>query len=147
MKDGRLSVVSAERKNILKSDAVVVIPDEVVEFNGITYQVSVISNEEYQNRLKIHKNLFNFCISYDMIIGDSVLRSRKIGDRIRPYKRGCGKTIKKLMNESKLSPCERENVPLLCDETGVLAVLGMTVDERVAVSETTKRILCVSPTE
>lgn len=54
--------------------------------------------------------------------GKMVLRSRKPGDTLRLL--GGTKSVKKLLIDEKIPAPERDSVPVLSDEEGVLAVLG-----------------------
>ena len=65
--------------------------------------------------------------------GDLVLRSRQSGDVMRLS--GGSKSLKKLFIDRKIPAGERQNIPVLADEKGVLAVCGIGVNlERAAVS-------------
>ena len=54
--------------------------------------------------------------------GQMVIRSRKPGDTLRLI--GGTKSLKKLFIDEKIPAPERESIPVLADEEGVLAVLG-----------------------
>ena len=55
--------------------------------------------------------------------GKLILRSRKVGDTIRLL---CGtKTLKKLFIDEKIPAAKRDTVPVLADDEGVLAVIGI----------------------
>ena len=55
--------------------------------------------------------------------GKMVLRSRKAGDTIRLL--GGTKTLKKLLIDEKIPAAKRDTVPVLADDEGVLAVIGI----------------------
>ena len=71
-----------------------------------------------------------FCLKCDEIYGRVFLTSRKSGDTIRLYQRGCTKTLKKLYAENRLTQRERILMPVIRDDLGVLAVYGLAVGER-----------------
>ena len=54
--------------------------------------------------------------------GKIVLRARRSGDTLRLL--GGTKSVKKLLIDGKIPAPERDSVPVLADEEGVLAVLG-----------------------
>ncbi len=121
--------------------AVTIEVDVPVCFEGKRLIPRILSYEEYKEKSKIHKNLFDFCISYDMIESDLVLRSRQAGDTIRPFGRGCTKRVKKLLNDCHI-PCEaRASVPVLATADRVLLLAGICADESVAVTPCTKHVL------
>ncbi len=140
--DGKtLRICQHSRHKESASVSVVVRPHETVRFGEDCYRAMLLTYSEYLEMRKIHKNLVNFCVSYDMIEPDLVLRSRAAGDCLRPVGRNCTKTLKNLFQEIGLPSHEREVVPILSDKTHILAVLGVCVDETVAVTEQTKQVL------
>lgn len=91
----------------------------------------------------IHNLFANWAIDYDTIQGTLQVRSRQAGDSLRPAGRGISKSIKKLMNEWGVPVDKRNDLPLLCDEQGVLLVTGYDCDQRAAVTAQTKRVLII----
>ena len=103
-----------------------------IKFPFIT---QVLKNSEFDN-----KNVDFFC-DCDKIVGSVSVRSRENGDKIKPYKRNCTKTLKKLFNEFKIPEESRSGIGIVTDDNGVIGVIGYCVDERVAVTPETKNIL------
>lgn len=115
-------------------------------FAGNTYCAHNMTIQEYGKLQNVHKNLFYFCFSCDMI-GDSVyVRAKAEGDRFRPFGRNCGKTLKKFFNEMKIPPAVRSTIPIVCDEKGILLAAGIGVDERAAVTKQTTRVMWIEKT-
>ncbi len=114
---------------------------ESATFFSKSYRLSVISVLEYEQKLNIHKFLFKNACDYDMIKGVVTLRSREEGDFFRPSGRSCTKTLKKLFNEAAVLPEKRSQIPILCDENGIVLVADFGCDERVKITEATKRVL------
>ena len=56
--------------------------------------------------------------------------ARRDGDRLRPAGRGCTKKVKDLFAERGIPASQRALVPVLRDESGLLAVVGFGQDER-----------------
>ena len=65
------------------------------------------------------------------ICGTLYCTGRLPGDRYHPQGRGCGKSLHDLFRDAGLTQRERDLVPVLRDEKGILAVLGFPADERV----------------
>ncbi len=59
--------------------------------------------------------------------GEVIFRSRQSGDRIRLS--GGSKSLKKLFIDRKIPAAQRENIPVLADETGILGVYGIGVHQ------------------
>lgn len=106
--------------------------------DGHKYTVSVTESNPFIN---VHNLFFNRALDYDKIQGKLYVRGRREGDWIHPAGRGVGKSLKKLMNEYKISVLERERFPLLCDDVGVVLIPGYTCDERVKITADTKHFL------
>ncbi len=69
------------------------------------------------------KNKDTFSLKCDMINGVVCFRPRRTGDTVTLPGRG-SKTLKKLFIDAKVPRRERERVPVLADESAVLAVAG-----------------------
>ncbi len=118
---------------------------ERYDIGEVSYRVQVLKRAEYEQKLNICKKLFQYAVDYDTIKGDLVLRRRKDGDTFRPAGRKCGKSLKKLFNETKTE--SRDTVALLCDEAGILLVTGVACDERARITDTTTSVLVVEKEE
>lgn len=55
---------------------------------------------------------------------------RKAGDKLRPAGRNCSKSLKSLFNEAGYTQARRSRTLVLRDGKGILAVLGLCLDER-----------------
>lgn len=64
------------------------------------------------------------------ICGKLYCTGRRPGDRFHPQGRGCGKSLHDLFREAGLTQAQRDRVPVLRDDAGVLAVYGYPADER-----------------
>ena len=71
------------------------------------YSVKEISTED-----KINKKLASYCIGYDKINDDTVIRTRLQGDTFSPVGRGLTKPLRKLQNELKI-PAEKRGTNLV----------------------------------
>ena len=74
---------------------------------------------------EIQKSFTTFLFPYDKICGKLTLTSRREGDTIRLWGREGTRTLKKLMIEEKIPRSERELLPVIRDEKGVLAVYSI----------------------
>lgn len=71
------------------------------------YSVEELTKEEI-----INKKLASFCIAYDKISDDTVIRTRREGDLFSPVGRGITKPLRKLQNELKI-PAEIRRASLV----------------------------------
>lgn len=70
-----------------------------------------------------------------------VVRPRRRGDRFMPLGMQGTKKVSDFMIDARIPQAQRDLVPLVCDEKGILWLAGHRLDERVRVSETTRRVL------
>ncbi len=113
--------------------------------NGVSHRLEVLSREQYILFQNVHKKFFKSAVDYDRIQGDLIIRCRQEGDYIHPANRKVGKTLKKLLQECFIPAHERNTLPLLCDDNGVLAVWGVGCDSRACPDDSTKHFLVWSP--
>ncbi len=99
-----------------------------------------ISKKNYENSLKINKLLLKNAIDYDKIIGEMFVRKREDGDKYRPVSRNVTKTLKKLLNESALTPKQKAGLFVVCDDNGIVFTNLFGIDERVKVDSASKNI-------
>ena len=83
------------------------------------------------------------CLDYKKVGERLTARTRLAGDRIRLPRRGCSKTLKKYFNEISLPARQRDALPVICDENGVVAVAGLTADASRLPDESTKKYLII----
>ena len=109
--------------------------NHVSEING---QITLNNTENAKN---IYKKSINLSIDSAKIIGDLYARERRAGDKIKL--RGMSRSIKKLMCDQKI-PCEiRPRIPMICDDSGIVAVPTLGVRDSYAPSNDTQNILYI----
>jgi len=87
-------------------------------------------------------------LDLDAIGANLMLRPRRPGDAFAPL--GMGGRLKRLnefMINAKVPREWRDNWPLLCDESRILWVVGLRVDDRAAIGDATRRVLWVKVAE
>ncbi len=84
------------------------------------------------------------CLDAERTGRDLRLRARRPGDRFQP--RGLGghhKSVKDYMIDARIPRAERDRVPLLVSERGILWIAGWRASEIAAPSAATRRFLCL----
>ena len=87
--------------------------------------------------------LLKNAIDCDKIVGKYTVRTRCTGDSIRLKNRGCTKNLTKLYNECNIPVDERDVIPVIADEKGVIWIYGIGVAHRCAISDKSKKILMI----
>ena len=81
---------------------------------------------------EIHKTFNILFFQCTAICGNITVTSRVEGDTIRLAGRNCTKRLKRLFSEAKLTPEQRNRVPVFRDACGVIGIGGFGVDARCA---------------
>lgn len=104
-------------------------------------------NDLFTNGEKINNLLLKNSLDCDNIIGKSVIRTRMPGDSIRLAGKGCTKSLKKLFNELKIPQDERDTLPVMADDKGVVWIYGVGVAARCAVTKKTERVMIINASD
>ena len=133
IREGLLTIYEPEQEDISKS----------FFFEPNNFAFSCLSYENFIKKLKINSLLLQYAIDYDTICGNTIIRSKKVGDKLSIRQRNVTKSLKKLFNEAKIDVDMRNSVPVLADDIGVLWVEGFGADKRAAVSIKTNNVLVI----
>lgn len=113
----------------------------LAKFNDLNkkdkFVTKILNIDEFKD-----KNIDFYC-DCDKIIGNITIRARQAGDRIKPAGRNVSKTLKKLFNESAYPIEKRDEKIVVCDDFGIVGVIGLCADERVKVDCNTAKILTI----
>lgn len=118
--------------------------EQKISFDELTVNKKVISREEFLIKYELLRKEFDFYCDYDKICGNISIRCRDEGDTISPANRNCTKTLKKLFNELRINIEDRDSIPLICDEKGVIGVYGYCIDERVSIDSDTVNVVLIN---
>ena len=120
----------------------------IIEPSGdrIRLEIQDIS-QEFSSQEKIaqiiSKDTYKKMFDYDKIKGGLQLRTRKSQDKLTLNEEGMKKSLKRYFIDEKIPREEREKVPVLLDEQGVVWLIGYRIGAQYKVDTTTRRILLV----
>lgn len=113
----------------------------IAKFNDLNkkdeFVTKILNIDEFKD-----KNIDFYC-DCDKIVGNIIIRAKQAGDRIKPAGRNVSKTLKKLFNESAYPIEKRDKKIVVCDDFGIVGVIGLCADERVKVDCNTAKILTI----
>jgi tRNA(Ile)-lysidine synthase len=89
------------------------------------------SCEKIESVSEIYKSLTTFLFKYESICGKITVRSRATGDFIQLSAKSGKKSLKKLFIDKKIPAELRASVPIICDESGPIAIPQIGCDIRV----------------
>ena len=138
-KDRELLII--EPAEDLTFEEYVIPKDTHLIVNPIKLQFQVLSKDE---NFKIDKTPSTAFLDYDKLNFPLTLNKWNKGDRFIPYgMKNKGVLLSDFFNNNKLSIPQKEKVWLLKSQGEIVWVVGMRVDERFCVTETTKKVLKV----
>ncbi len=91
----------------------------------------------------IERKVLDNLIDCDKINGKLFLRTREEGDVFQLYKRNVSKSLKKLFNEYSVPVEQRNLLPILCDDEGIVWIYSVGVCARCHITESSSNIICV----
>ncbi len=109
--------------------------------DGESLEIELLPFEIFKNSYKFKKYSLKDAFDYDTIQGVAFLRSRKEGDKADIH--GGTKTLKKLFNEEKIPPEQRNGVAVIADSAGVVWVEGLGAARRARLSDSTETVAVV----
>lgn len=115
--------------------------EQTVDFDTMKVQKQIISRDEFLTNCELLTKKFAFYCDYDKIVGIFGIKPRDEGDSISPAGRGCTKSLKKLYNEYSIPVEDREIIPVIFDERGIIGIYGYCCDERVKIDSGTVNVL------
>ncbi|MBE6531540.1 MAG: tRNA lysidine(34) synthetase TilS [Ruminococcaceae bacterium] len=119
IENGRLCFTkdAPAQKNIPSEKFCIAICEEVTPISQIRGE---IVTQKIQKGENIYKKSMKLFIDSDKIIGKLSVRNRLPGDKIRMN--SMGKRIKKMMCDKKIDCQLRPRIPMICDDSGIIAV-------------------------
>lgn len=102
---------------------------EMVEITPCSLRVSC-KNELFSRN--INKSFTTFLFNSNRICGKIFVRPRRMGDKVNLAGRGGTKSLHKLFIEGHIPAGKRQLIPVICDDSGILAVYGFGVDSKVS---------------
>ncbi|MFQ5591956.1 MAG: tRNA lysidine(34) synthetase TilS [Phycisphaerae bacterium] len=92
-------------------------------------------------RLRRSANKMEEFIDTEAVHPPLVVRTRRPGDRFFPLGAPGSKKLSDFLIDAKVAPEARERVAVLCDQLGPIWIIGHRIDDRVKLTELTRRVL------
>lgn len=91
-------------------------------------------------RTAIDFNSSDFYVDADKIKGELQLCTWEIGDRFQPYGMRGSKLVSDFLTDKKVPAHQRKDIHVVKDTENIIAVVGFTISNSVAISDKTERI-------
>ncbi len=112
-----------------------------INYNGYEFTFKIVKKD---SSFKLIRRTDRAYMDYDKIRFPLQLRTWRRGDRIRPYgMKGQSRLLSDIFNDAKINSLEKERIPLLCDEKGIVWIVGIRTDERLKITEKSERVLLI----
>ncbi|SHJ89134.1 tRNA lysidine(34) synthetase TilS [Paramaledivibacter caminithermalis] len=80
-------------------------------------------------------------VDYNKVKGRLLIRNRRNGDRFKPIGMKGTKKIKDYFIDKKISKDIRDKIPLLCDDKGIIWVIGYRMSENYKIDKKTDKVI------
>ncbi len=121
---------------VITGEVILKVPGET-HLPGWRVKVEIIKPEEMEDR----KDDFTAYFNHDKV-GDTIMvRCRRTGDRFYPLGIGQSKKLGEFMIDARIPRAWRDRVPVVCSPEQILWVVGWRIDDRVKVTDDTKKVL------
>jgi tRNA(Ile)-lysidine synthase len=80
-------------------------------------------------------------IDFENVHGTMHIRHLEAGDSFQPVGMSGTQKVNRLLKSAQVKPADRANVYVLCDDIGILWVIGYRISERVKITDRSKKIL------
>lgn len=84
------------------------------------------------------------CIDWKQVHPPLQVRSWRPGDRFRPWGLKGSKKLQDLFVDAKIPREEREQIPVVMDQKGIVWVPGFRIDERAGIGSTSEEVLVLA---
>ena len=123
---------------ILDTDFTLKLPGETV-LPDWRIEATIISRKQMPEK----EDDFTAYFDHDKTGDKLLVRPRQPGDRFQPLGMSQPKKLGEFMIDAKIPSAWRQRVPIVCSSQHIIWVVGWRIDERVKVTENTKKILCL----
>lgn len=114
-----------------------------IETLNASIKVELVEQSKVNNK----KDKNTALIDYDKIKGNLCIRNRRNGDKFKPIGMKGTKKVKDYFIDQKVSKDMRDKIPILCDEKGIIWVVGYRMSESYRVDSKTDKVIKLTYTE
>lgn len=139
------SLPSDEPRETIAAEIAVHVPGQTllpIRRLRIDCSIDTVTAEDIP-RLRRNNDRMSEYIDFEAVYPPLVVRKRRPGDRFLPLGAPGSKKISDFLIDTKVDPKERERVAILCDHLGPIWIIGHRLDDRVKLTELTRRVLHV----
>ncbi len=158
-KEGSRLSLPGRTAALIRKNALSFVPDNTLEEAGVEFRyelfegcnpipecsVTVNITRTSQTCENIYKNFIHTSIPFDKIEGNLYVRNRADGDRYTYG--GMTRKLKKLLCDKKIPQEERDRIPIICDDTGILWVPGFPPREKPSKNDNENLNIYIEKTE
>lgn len=115
--------------------------NNTLEFMGYTVKIEVVNKN---NNIEFSNNDLIKYFDYDNIVDEIIIRTRRDGDKIRPFGMSGNKKVKDIFINNKVPIEDRDKVPIICFDNNIAWIVGYKVSEDYKITSKTKKIIKIT---
>lgn len=140
-----LAIYKVEKEGVRKREEKYLKLPGVTEVEELKIEIQLLAKDSFSTLYPLLSTSSNAYLDYDKLKLPLLLRHRKNGDKFHPYGMVGSKKIKDFFIDLKIPKREREKIYLLEDKEGIIWVMASNrIDERVKVTEATRKVLVIT---
>ena len=145
IRQGKLSLFEkSEDEGISKKIEITAKEVQIIDFGKKTIVITPLEEKEKKFSVNLGKKAFKNYVDCDKLKSSVTLRNRLSGDSVKLCGRNVRKSLKKLFNENKLLPSERDEAVIFECAGEIIFVEGFGVSSSVSVDEKTENAVKIN---
>ncbi|WP_432667495.1 tRNA lysidine(34) synthetase TilS [Wukongibacter baidiensis] len=112
-----------------------------LEALNASMKVEIVSSSDRHNSTEGRNTIF---LDYDKVKGGLFIRNRKDGDKFQPLGMKGTKKIKDYFIDQKIPKEIRNEIPILCDEKGIIWIVGYRMSENYKIDIKTDKVIKIT---
>jgi len=102
-----------------------------------------IRKKNWDGKLDRRKQARAIVVDWDKVVSPLTIRSSRAGDRFVPLGMQGSKTVGDYLTDRKVSRIYRDEIPVVCDEEGIIWLIGYEIADRVKIDKSTEKVLAI----
>ena len=111
-----------------------------IAINALSCKISLSKRLKKSIKLERKRNSDKVLLDFKRLEPPLLVRNIQNGDRFRPLGMKGTKKIGDFLTDRKIAPGYRNRIPVVCDQKGIIWVVGLEIDERVKIDQSTKEV-------
>lgn len=111
-----------------------------IAINELAAKISMMKKAKEAVKIEKKRNSDAVMLDFDRLEMPLIVRTIKSGDKFSPLGMKGSKKISDFLTDRKIAREYRNRIPVVCDQRGIVWVVGLEIDNRVKIDKSTKEV-------